>query len=221
MKKGYTHVALLLDRSGSMDKIKEDTIGGFNTFIQGQKKEEGECTFSMVQFDNEYLELHNFEKIKEIPELTNKTFVPRSSTALLDALGRLITETGEKLDRMKEGDRPEKVLFIILTDGEENDSREYTHDQVMHMVKHQEEKYNWKFIYLGANQDAIKESAKYGISSINTLSIAANAKGTRATYTTLCNTVSNARGIDASAYATMDTFTDEDRKQQEEAMQSK
>jgi uncharacterized protein YegL len=219
MKKGYTHVAFLLDRSGSMYKIKSDTIGGFNNFIKDQKKEEGECTFSMVQFDDEYEVLHDFEKIKDVSKLTGKSFVPRGWTALLDALGRSIVETGEKLSNMKEEDRPEKVLFIILTDGEENASKEYSSAQIMEKIKHQEKKYNWKFIYLGANQDAIKESAKYGISSVNTMSVSASAAGVGETYSTLSKTVTNVRGTDAQTYCSMDVFDEEDRKKQKDLLE--
>ena len=106
MKKGYTHVAFLLDRSGSMNSIRYDTIGGFNSFIKDQKKEEGECTFSMVQFDHGYEVIHDFEEMKEISLLNGKSYVPRGTTSLLDALGRSITETGEKLSGMDEEDRP-------------------------------------------------------------------------------------------------------------------
>jgi hypothetical protein len=221
MKKGYTHIAFLLDRSGSMETVKYDTIGGFNNFLKEQKEEEGECTFSMVQFDNEYLELHDFEKIKEVSTLTNKTFVPRSSTALLDSLGKLIEETGKKLASMNERDRPEKVLFIILTDGKENSSKIFTEDMIKDKIKHQEEKYNWKFIYLGANQDAIVESAKCGISAINTMSFSPCSLGVGETYSTLSKAVTNARGVDVTAYANMETIDEEDRKKQNDLLNKK
>ena len=220
MKKNYTHISVLLDRSGSMGSVQDDTIGGFNTFLKDQKEDKSECTFSLIQFDHKYEVVVDFEKIQEISELTKKTYIPRGATALLDALGTSISQTGQKLNEMVEEDRPEKVLFIILTDGEENSSVEYTRDQIMEKIKHQEEKYNWKFIYLGANQDAIQESAKYGISSINTISTSNSSKGIGAAYTTLSSTVRNARGIDSTAYATMDTFTEEDRAKHENIIDS-
>jgi uncharacterized protein YegL len=220
MKKGYTHVAFLLDRSGSMDSIKSDTIGGFNSFINDQKEDDTKCTFTMVQFDNEYEVLHDFKDIQKVKNLTKNTYKPRGSTALLDALGNLIVTTGEKLLDMDENDRPEKVLFIILTDGLENASKEYTTSQIMEMIKHQEEKYNWKFVYLGANQDAIKEASKFGIDSINTLTFAYNEKGIKSSYATLSNVVIKTRDVSASAYTCMDTIEDEDREAQEEAMTS-
>lgn len=217
MKKGYTHVSFLLDRSGSMDTIKNDTIGGFNSFIEDQKKDDSECTFTLAQFDNLYEVLYDFEDIKKINPLNGTSFSPRGSTALLDALGKLISDTGKKLSEMDEKDRPEKVLFIILTDGEENDSKEYNFDQISEKINHQEEKYNWKFVYLGANQDAIKEAMKFGVKSFNTMTYGTSAKAVGATYTTLSKVVTNARGIDASAYAAMDTIEDEDREAQEKA----
>lgn len=220
MKKNYIHVTFLLDRSGSMHSIRKDTIGGFNSFIEDQQKEEGECTFTMIQFAHNYEVLYDFEKVKEIPLLSEGTYRPKGSTALLDALGKSISQTGMKLADMDEKERPEKVLFIILTDGQENSSVEYTRSAVMGKIKHQEEKYNWKFMYLGANQDAIEESAKYGISSVNTMTFVPNTKGVDATYNTLCNSVSNLRSVDVAAYASMDAISDEDREKQKEAMQS-
>ena len=130
-------------------------------------------------------------------------------------------ETGEKLSNMDEKDRPEKVLFIILTDGLENRSREYTADLISDKVKHQEEIYNWKFVYLGANQDAIKVGSGYGIGRGNTMSMASTTVGTCSAYDTLSKVVTKSRGVDARSFAAMNTIDDEDRKKQEDAMKSK
>ena len=221
MKKEYTHVSFLLDRSGSMEKLVGDTIGGFNKFLKDQKVEKGKCTFSLVQFDHEYKKVHEFEDIKKVNKLTKSSYIPRGSTSLLDSIGRLAVETGEKLSNMDEKDRPEKVLFITLTDGLENTSKEYTADLISDKVKHQEEKYNWKFVYLGANQDAIKVSSEYGISRGNTMSMSPTSIGTCSAYDTLSKVVTKSRGVDVRSFAAMNMIDDEDRKKQEEAEKSK
>lgn len=162
MKDNFTSINVVLDRSGSMGGFTGDTIGGFNTFLKEQKAVPGEALFTLALFDHEYTLIHDCVPIAQVPELTNTTYVPRGSTALLDALGRTITATGAKLAAMKEEDRPSKVLFVVITDGEENASREFIHAKIMEMIKHQTEVYKWQFIYLGANQDAIQAGNKMG-----------------------------------------------------------
>src|ERR1035437_3209746 len=151
MKENYTHISVVLDRSGSMSSIASDTIGGFNTFLKTQKEAVGTCTFSLMQFDNEHTIIHDGVDINEVPDLDATTFVPRGGTALWDAIGRTIHATGAYLGKMKEADRPEKVVFVIITDGDENSSREFSHAKVREMIKHQTDKYQWGIIFLGAN----------------------------------------------------------------------
>lgn len=220
MKKDYTHISFVLDRSGSMNSIKQDTIGGFNEFLRKQKEEKGECTFSMIQFDVEYQILHSFVSIKDVPELNDETFVPRSTTALYDALGRCIISTGEKISKMKEEEKPEKVLFVILTDGMENSSMEFSYDKIKEMIKHQSEKYNWKFIYLGANQDAIAVAQDIGINSSSSMSFAANEEGVKCSYVSLSNSIGSLRKMKAEDYNSNENeiFSQEDRNKQNEAM---
>jgi Mg-chelatase subunit ChlD len=218
MKKDYTHISFVLDRSGSMESVKSDTIGGFNSFLKDQQKESGACSLSMIQFDNEYEELHNFKAVKDVAELTDKVYVPRAMTALLDAMGRMIVSTGNALEKIKEEDRPEKVIFVVLTDGMENASKEFTHAKVMEMIKHQEEKYAWKFIYLGANQDAIQVGATMGFAAGNSMSFAANCAGVTSSYVSVSNNIKSMRKMKREDYVTNDSFfSDEDRKKQEEA----
>lgn len=220
MKEGYAHVSVVLDRSGSMDSVKDDTIGSFNSFIKDQKKEPGECTFSLIQFDDKYEVVHEFKKLGDVPELDGKTFVPRGSTALLDAIGRTINDTGKKLAEMKDSERPERVIFVILTDGMENASREFTNDRVHEMIKHQTEKYNWQFVFLGADQDAIATAHIYGIKAGNSMTISKTAMGMTNTMDSLNNAVKSYRGMSSHAYmfANVDfnAFTEEDRKKQDD-----
>jgi len=188
-----TEIICIIDRSGSMSSIKNDAIGGFNSFLQEQKDFPGEATLTLIQFDDEYEIVHENRKIEEVPELTALTYQPRGCTALLDAIGRTVDSTGKRLANMEEGNRPEKVIVAILTDGEENSSREYSSSKVKEMIEHQKEKYNWEFIYLGANQDAFAEASKIGISSIDTVSFAATNKGIHTAYAGMSSNVSRYR----------------------------
>ncbi len=212
MKENYTHVAVVLDRSGSMDSIRSDTIGGFNSFLDDQKKEKGECTITLVQFDDKYEVNYDFKKLKEVKPLNEQTYVPRGMTALLDAIGKTIITEGETLSRMNEDDRPEKVIFIILTDGLENMSKEYQRSKIMEMINEQEEKYKWKFLYLGANQDAINEGATFGIKAGNALSYAANSTGMKASFATMNKSVCNLRDVGMTEYCSTKGFDEEDRE---------
>lgn len=220
MKKNYTHISLILDRSGSMEPIKQDTIGGFNEFLQKQKEEKGECTFSMIQFDNEYNVVYSFVPIKEVSELDEKTFIPRASTALHDAIGRTIASTGEELSKINESQRPERVLLVILTDGYENASQEYSSQQIIDLIKTQTEKYNWQFIYLGAGQDAIAIAGELGIKAGNAMSFVSNSRGVDASYMSMSKTMSNYRNMSSKQYLSKDNnaFDQEDRDNQKESM---
>ena len=160
MRSDYTHVSVLLDRSGSMDSIRTDVEGGFNTFINSQKEVPGKLTVTLSQFDDVYELVYANKDISEVPELD---LVPRNMTALTDSLAKVINDTGAALAALPERDRPGKVLILIITDGQENASREYKSDQVAKMVKHQEDKYNWAFQYLGANQDSVLAAGAVGI----------------------------------------------------------
>lgn len=166
MKSNYTHVSMLLDRSGSMDSIKPEVIGGFNHFIEDQKKQDGTMTVTLSQFDDYYENLYNAVDVKNVPALTEETFVPRGLTALLDSTGKLITDTGLALAALSEENRPEKVIFVILTDGGENASKEQTKQSISDLIKHQTERYNWQFIYIGAGQKAFAEADKIGVKGV-------------------------------------------------------
>ena len=173
-----TDITIVLDRSGSMQGIAEATIAGVNSFINAQRKVDGECVVSLTQFDDQYDPIYTARPLQDVPELNGITFVPRGMTALLDAIGRTITRTGERLAATHETRRPAKVIFVILTDGEENCSKEYTRARVNEMISHQRSKYSWEFVFLGANQDAIAVGSKLGIAASSTMS---EARGTAAT----------------------------------------
>ncbi len=193
MKKGYIDITVVLDRSGSMSSIREDTMGGFNTFLKEQKEAEGETKFTLTQFDDRYEIVHDGLPVSDVPELTNKTFVPRGSTALLDAMGRTINTVGSRLDALEESEKPEKVIFVVITDGHENSSRGFARSEVFEMVKHQTDTYNWEFIYLGANQDAIAAGHNMGFSTRNSMSYSADSVGVDNTYKSLGRVVRTCR----------------------------
>ena len=185
MKDGFTRLALILDRSGSMATIEEATVAGVNKFIAEQKQVPGTATLKLVQFDDVYEEVFD-TPIAEAPELTlsktprpgQKTYEPRGCTALLDAIGRTITELGSGLAAMPEDARPSKVIVVIMTDGLENASKVFTTHQVLDMVVLQRDTYKWDFVYLGANQDAIATAATMGIAAPSAMNYAANRTAT-------------------------------------------
>lgn len=156
----FTHISFLLDRSGSMQSIKDDTVGGFEAFIAEQRGEPGRCTVSLAQFDHEYQEVFTDIPIERVRPLT---LHPRGSTAMLDAIGRLIASTGERLAALPEEQRPGTVIIGIMTDGMENASREFTRPQVRAMITEQTNAYGWQFMYMGANQDAVEVGTGLGV----------------------------------------------------------
>jgi Mg-chelatase subunit ChlD len=162
--KDATHIAVLLDRSGSMQAVKDETISGFNYFLKEQKAAGDNASFTLVQFDSESTDVvHEARPVRDVPNLNGDTYQPRGSTPLLDALGETINSTGRTLAAIPDTNRPDKVVFVVITDGEENASHKFTKSQVKEMIDHQTEKYNWQFIYLGANQDAFAEAGAVGI----------------------------------------------------------
>lgn len=185
MKKDYAHVSILLDRSGSMASIKNDVIGGFNTFIEDQKKVPSEMSVTLMSFSSnkDTTTIYDTVNIDTIQPLTTDSYRPVGSTALNDAFAQLIQETGKKLADLPDANKPEKVLFVCISDGEENDSREHTKATLKDIVTHQREKYNWEFIYIGANQDSFAEANSIGIT--RSANFMANAEGTRGAYSKL------------------------------------
>lgn len=210
MKTGCTDITIVLDRSGSMESVKADTIGGYNQFLSDQKVAPGEATITLAQFDDVYEVVYGGIPIADAKPLDGETFKPRGSTALLDAIGRTIHDTGKRLEAMPEGQRPENVIFVIITDGEENSSKEYRHDRINEMITHQREAYNWNFVFLGANQDAITTASQLGVGAASAMTYAANSGGVAAVYESISGSVTKRRaGLTRSV-----DFTEEDREKQ-------
>jgi len=195
MKENLTEMVFILDRSGSMSNLTKDTIGGFNTMIENQKKEDGEAVLTTVLFDDMYELLHDGVNIQDVKELTNKEYYARGMTALLDAIGKTINTVGERLNKTKEEDRPSKIIFVITTDGQENSSKEFTQKQIKEMIEHQTNTYNWQFMFLGANIDTVSTAQSFGISGQFASNYTANSRGTDALYTTLSKSVSSYRSV--------------------------
>lgn len=210
-KSGYTHITFILDRSGSMESIRDDVIGGFNRFIDDQKTVPGECTLTLVQFDsqNPYEILRDHMAIGDVKRLGSDYF-PRAGTPLYDAMGRGIVNTGEKLNSLPEDQRPDKVLFVTLTDGLENESHEYSRARVFEMVKRQTDVYKWEFVYLGANQDAMAVGGTVGVVFANAATFAASSAGVGAAMHSLS---ANARSYRTGATGSMG-YTDKQRQEQ-------
>lgn len=188
MKQGYTDITIVLDRSGSMADVASDTIGGFNTFIEEQKKALGYAHLTLRQFDDQH-EIVYSRPIAEVPALDNGIFKPRGSTALLDAIGIAINETGQRLRALSEADRPEHVIFVVITDGLENASHTFTRTDVFKMIAHQRNVYKWQFTFIGANQDAIAEAGRIGIPAMAALTYSGGPIGTRNAFRAMSNKV--------------------------------
>ena len=163
MAKGYTEIVYILDRSGSMSGLESDTIGGFNSMMEQQKKTGEKAVVSTVLFDDVCEVIHDRVPIEKIEKMTDKQYYVRGCTALLDAVGGAIHHIGNVHKYAREEDRPEKTIVVITTDGMENASCKYSRDKIEKMVKRQQKKYGWEFIFIGANIDAYAEAQKYGI----------------------------------------------------------
>ena len=193
MKKNLTELVFILDRSGSMAGLEKDTIGGFNAMIEKQKAEEGEAYISTVLFDNYSEVIHDRVALNDVPKLTEKEYYVRGCTALLDAGGGAIHHIGNVHKYAREEDRPEKTLFVITTDGMENASRRYSYEKVREMTKRQKEKYGWEFLFLGANIDAAKEAARFGIDADRAADYHADTQGTAVIYEAMSDVVYSVR----------------------------
>ena len=193
MKKNLTELVFILDRSGSMAGLEKDTIGGFNAMIEKQKAEAGEAYISTVLFDNVSEVIHDRLTLDAIPKLTEKEYYVRGCTALLDAVGGAIHHIGNVHKYAREEDRPEKTLFVITTDGMENASRRYSYEKVKGMITRQKEKYGWEFLFLGANIDAAREAARFGIAPERAADYHADTVGTAVIYEAVSEAVCSVR----------------------------
>ena len=197
---GYRHLVLVIDRSGSMEPVKHDTEGGIKAFIEDQRNVSGRTTVSLYQFDTVHDEVRSFADVNED---LGYQLIPRGGTALLDAVGFAVTKTGEYLAAMDEGKRPGEVVVLIATDGQENSSQEYSLPQVKEMITRQQDEYGWRFVFIGANQDAFATSGAMGIPVASSANYATAA--TMDSFEAVSSMVT--RGAGGGSYS----FTDDER----------
>lgn len=188
-----TELVFILDRSGSMSGLEKDTIGGFNSMLEKQRKEPGDAVVSTVLFDNETEVIHDRVVIADVPNLTDKEYFVRGCTALLDAVGGAIHHIGNVHKHACKEDVPEKTLFIITTDGMENASRHYTYDKVRNMIERQKERYGWEFLFLGANIDAAAEAKRFGIDESMAANYHCDEVGTVLNYEVISEAITSVR----------------------------
>lgn len=193
MKKNLTEIVFILDRSGSMKDLEKDTIGGYNSYLEKQKREEGEALVTTVLFDHYYELLHDRVDINNVQLLTEKEYYARGMTALLDAVGKTISDIEHKQHISPEDEKPEKTIVVIITDGMENSSFEYSYKSVKKMIETQQEKNSWEFIFLGANIDAVEVGGSLGIRAERAVNYFADAKGTAENFEALCFATSEFR----------------------------
>ena len=212
MKKNLTEIVFILDRSGSMAGLEDDTIGGFNSMIQKQKGEPGEAFVSTVLFDNISEVIHDRVDVQKIEPMTRKEYYVRGCTALLDAVGGAIHHIGNVHKYAREEDRPEKTLFVITTDGMENASRKHSYEKLKAMIERQKEKYGWEFLFLGANIDAAKEAARFGIDADRAANYHADSEGTNVIYETVNEAICHVRSCSVPLAADWKQKVDADYK---------
>jgi uncharacterized protein YegL len=192
MRNDYVDITLVIDKSGSMQPLTNDTIGGVNRLLEDQRKVEGKAHVSIWQF-NQVANLYRAGDIQSIENLTTATYAPAGNTALLDAVATAINSTGNRLRNYPESERPAKVIFVIVTDGQENASREFTRARVKQMIEEQTNKYSWEFVYLGANVNSFTEASAIGIAFANASNYGANSMGVGSTYTVISDKLETLR----------------------------
>lgn len=211
-----TELVFILDRSGSMSGREKDTIGGFNSMLEKQRKEPGDAVVSTVLFDDKIEVIHDRVAITDVPDLTEREYFVRGCTALLDAVGGAIHHIGNVHKYARREDVPEKTLFIITTDGLENASRRYTYDKVRRMIERQKERYGWEFLFLGANIDAAAEARRFGIDEAMAVNYHNDEKGTALNYQVISEAISCVRACGAPLSADWKKKIDEDYRKRGE-----
>ena len=189
MKKGLTELVFILDKSGSLGGLERDTIGGYNSMLAKQQAVEGECRITTVLFDNNYELLHDRIDLRAVSPITEREYQVGGTTALLDAIGRTIHKINNAQLHTAQEYRAEKVMFVIITDGEENSSREYSAEKVKALIEEQKKKYGWEFIFLGANIDAVQTAGNLGIKPNRAVEYIADSEGTQLNYKVMAETV--------------------------------
>jgi uncharacterized protein YegL len=187
MKKAYTDITFVLDRSGSMKAMKNEVIGGFNKFVSEQNDGVDECRISLIQFDDRYEVNYIATEVRDVVELNGSTYIPRGFTALHDAIGKTIVSMGERFSSMDESNRPDKVILIIMTDGEENSSKEYDGAMIKSAIETQRKDYSWDITFMGTNQDAVLTATSLGILGSNAFTYGNSAGGASSAFDTITN----------------------------------
>lgn len=211
MNNSPTHVTFVLDSSGSMSKIADDTKGGFNTFLMGQQEEPGEATVSLYDFNDEITRKYRHISIEQAERLTHENYTPGGQTALHDALATAILETDDQLGRLSSADTPENVIIVVLTDGKENAS-ETSQDRVRSLVQEYREEYDWEFLFIGANQDAALTAEQMGMDDDQSLTMAHTNEGAQNAYQSISENISEARRTGETG-----GFDEQDRQRQRDA----
>ena len=212
MKKNSTELVFILDKSGSMAGLESDTIGGFNSMLSKQKTLDGECRITTVLFDNRYELLHDRIDIRAVSPMTEKEYQVGGSTALLDAIGRTIHKLIGVQKNTAEEYRAEHVMFVIITDGEENASREYSAQKVKAMIEEEKEKFGWEFIFLGANIDAVETAGRFGIAADRAVDYVPDSAGTELNFRAMSETVACFRATGAVPAAPMEAIRKDMKK---------
>lgn len=200
-KENFTSINVIIDQSGSMAPLSKDTIGGFNKFLAEQKDVPGDAELTLCLFSTDYRLVHDCVKLSNVPELNEQTYRPGGGTALLDAVGATIDNVGKKLANTSEEERPSKIIFLIITDGDENSSKVYHElDRVKNMVSHQRDKYKWEFVFMGANIDAVSAGTSLGVSAQNSVNYIASAAGTASLYKGVSKSMTRYRSAPESKF---------------------
>jgi len=192
-KKDSCEIIAVVDRSGSMAAVVDDSIGGFNTFLKAQQDLPGTCKMTRVIFDDRYDVIDNGVDIKSVKPFDHNSFMPRGMTALYDAIGKAVQTSVERIKKIPRDDKPEKVLVVILTDGAENASKEYTKSKIHDLIKTQTDKYKWEFIYLSADVNGFDEGIQLGFAAANTMQYSNDSTGTGAAYMNFTTCASSLR----------------------------
>jgi uncharacterized protein YegL len=213
-----TEIIAIIDRSGSMESLRAETIGGYNNFIDEQKKGPGKAIVTLVQFDDQYQVDYEGTDVNDVKPLDESTYQPRGMTALLDAVGKTIVTVGERLAKLDEDKRPGQIIFLIITDGHENSSKEYAAAKLKEMVKHQEEKYNWTFVFLGGGdiESQRDQGMSFGVAASNAYGYTPDAKAMNNVYSSVSKGVSRRRFAAAAGEVVCSTqsLLTEDEKDQ-------
>lgn len=207
-----TELVFILDKSGSMAGLESDTIGGFNSMLQKQKALPGQCRITTVLFDNRYELLHDRIDIRAVSPMTEKEYQVGGSTALLDAIGRTIQKLVSVQRNTAEEYRADNVMFVIITDGAENASREYSSDKVKAMIEHEKEKYNWEFVFLGANIDAVETAGRFGIAPDRAVDYVPDGAGTELNFQMMSEAVATFRETKVMPQAPLQAIREDQKK---------